>query len=135
MKSDKIKKGVERAGARSLLYATGLSREDMGKPFNAMQIRVHFTKEVPPIGTQLVTLSSAQAAVAAREEYHDAYVDGVMERYAELGQRITQLEAVLVLARETIVLSRIWHSSKLHKEFVWPRVDKALASIDALGVK
>ena len=33
MKSDKIKKGVERAGARSLLYATGLSKEDMAKPF------------------------------------------------------------------------------------------------------
>ena len=33
MRSDKIKKGVERAGARSLLYATGLSKEDMAKPF------------------------------------------------------------------------------------------------------
>jgi len=33
MKSDKIKKGVERAGARSLLYATGLSKDDMAKPF------------------------------------------------------------------------------------------------------
>ena len=29
MKSDKIKKGVERAGARSLLYATGISKEDI----------------------------------------------------------------------------------------------------------
>ncbi|MDO8525571.1 MAG: dihydroxy-acid dehydratase [Candidatus Omnitrophota bacterium] len=36
MRSDKIKKGVERAGARSLLYATGLSREDMAKPFIAV---------------------------------------------------------------------------------------------------
>jgi len=36
MKSDKIKKGIERAGARSLLYATGISREDMGKPFIAV---------------------------------------------------------------------------------------------------
>lgn len=36
MKSDKIKKGVERAGARSLLYATGLSKEDMAKPFIAV---------------------------------------------------------------------------------------------------
>ena len=33
MKSDKIKKGVERAGARSLLYATGISKDDMAKPF------------------------------------------------------------------------------------------------------
>ena len=36
MRSDKIKKGVERAGARSLLYATGLSKEDMAKPFIAV---------------------------------------------------------------------------------------------------
>ena len=36
MKSDKIKKGVERAGARALLYATGLSKEDMAKPFIAV---------------------------------------------------------------------------------------------------
>ena len=36
MKSDKIKKGIERAGARSLLYATGLSKEDMAKPFIAV---------------------------------------------------------------------------------------------------
>lgn len=33
MRSDKIKKGIERAGARSLLYATGVSKEDMAKPF------------------------------------------------------------------------------------------------------
>ncbi len=36
MKSDKIKKGIERAGARSLLYATGISKEDMAKPFIAI---------------------------------------------------------------------------------------------------
>jgi len=36
MRSDKIKKGVERAGARSLLYATGISKEDMAKPFIAV---------------------------------------------------------------------------------------------------
>lgn len=29
--------------------------EDMGRPFNAMQIRTHFYKEVPPVGTQLYT--------------------------------------------------------------------------------
>ena len=33
MRSDKITKGLERAPARALLYATGLSREDLGKPF------------------------------------------------------------------------------------------------------
>jgi len=36
MKSDKIKKGIERAGARSLLYATGITKEDMAKPFIAV---------------------------------------------------------------------------------------------------
>lgn len=36
MRSDKIKKGIERAGARSLLYATGVSKEDMAKPFIAV---------------------------------------------------------------------------------------------------
>jgi dihydroxy-acid dehydratase len=36
MKSDKIKKGIERAGSRSLLYATGLSKDDMAKPFIAV---------------------------------------------------------------------------------------------------
>ncbi|WP_342617164.1 hypothetical protein [Rhodoferax sp. GW822-FHT02A01] len=29
--------------------------EDMGKPFNAIQIRTHFYKEVPPVGTKLYT--------------------------------------------------------------------------------
>ncbi|MBN2453542.1 MAG: dihydroxy-acid dehydratase [Candidatus Omnitrophica bacterium] len=33
MRSDKVKKGIERAGARSLLYATGVSKDDMAKPF------------------------------------------------------------------------------------------------------
>ncbi len=33
MRSDKIKRGLERAGNRALLYATGLSRSDMIKPF------------------------------------------------------------------------------------------------------
>jgi len=36
MRSEKIKKGVERAGARSLLYATGISKDDMAKPFIAV---------------------------------------------------------------------------------------------------
>ncbi|MBN3039350.1 MAG: dihydroxy-acid dehydratase [Candidatus Omnitrophica bacterium] len=33
MRSDKIKKGLERAGNRALLYATGISRAQMRKPF------------------------------------------------------------------------------------------------------
>jgi dihydroxy-acid dehydratase len=33
MRSDKMKRGMERAGNRALLYATGLSRSDMVKPF------------------------------------------------------------------------------------------------------
>ena len=33
MNSDEIKKGFERAPHRSLLYATGLKKEDFPKPF------------------------------------------------------------------------------------------------------
>ena len=33
MNSDTIKKGFERAPHRSLLYADGLKKEDIGKPF------------------------------------------------------------------------------------------------------
>ncbi len=33
MRSDEIKKGIERAGHRALLYATGVTRSGMGKPF------------------------------------------------------------------------------------------------------
>jgi len=33
MRSDRIKKGIERTGARSLLYATGITKDDMAKPF------------------------------------------------------------------------------------------------------
>jgi len=33
MRSDVIKKGIERAGQRALLHAVGVSREDMKKPF------------------------------------------------------------------------------------------------------
>ena len=36
MRSDRMKKGVERTGARSLLYATGISKDDMAKPFIAI---------------------------------------------------------------------------------------------------
>lgn len=33
MRSDKIKRGVERAGSRALLYATGLTTSELAKPF------------------------------------------------------------------------------------------------------
>ena len=36
MRSDKIKRGIERAPHRSLLYATGLSKSQMAKPFIAV---------------------------------------------------------------------------------------------------
>jgi dihydroxy-acid dehydratase len=45
MKSDAIKKGLERASHRSLLYALGCSREDMDKPF--IGIVNSFTEIVP----------------------------------------------------------------------------------------
>ena len=45
MKSDAIKKGVERAPHRSLLYALGCTREDIDKPF--IGIVNSFTEIVP----------------------------------------------------------------------------------------
>ncbi len=41
MRSDKIKRGVERVPHRALLYATGLSKSDMGKPFIAVATTVN----------------------------------------------------------------------------------------------
>ncbi len=45
MRSDKITQGLERVPARALLYATGLSREDIGKPF--IGIASSFTDLIP----------------------------------------------------------------------------------------
>ena len=45
MRSDKIKKGLERAGNRSLLYATGLTKGQMSKPFIA--VATSFTDIIP----------------------------------------------------------------------------------------
>ncbi|MFO0793244.1 MAG: dihydroxy-acid dehydratase [Candidatus Brocadiaceae bacterium] len=45
MRSDKITKGIERVPARALLYATGLNKEDMGKPF--IGIASSFTDLIP----------------------------------------------------------------------------------------
>ncbi len=45
MRSEKITKGLERVPARALLYATGLSREDLGKPF--IGIASSFTDLIP----------------------------------------------------------------------------------------
>ena len=45
MKSDMVKKGVERASHRSLLYAVGVTRADMDKPF--VGIVNSFTEVVP----------------------------------------------------------------------------------------
>lgn len=45
MRSDIIKKGLERAAARSLLYATGLAKEDMAKPF--IGVASSYTELIP----------------------------------------------------------------------------------------
>ena len=45
MRSDKIKKGLERAPHRALLYATGLSRRDLDRPF--IGIASSFTDLIP----------------------------------------------------------------------------------------
>jgi len=45
MRSDKIKKGLERVPHRALLYATGLSRKDLDRPF--IGIATSFTDLIP----------------------------------------------------------------------------------------
>jgi len=45
LRSEKITKGLERVPARALLYSTGLSREDLGKPF--IGIASSFTDLIP----------------------------------------------------------------------------------------
>lgn len=45
MRSDKIKKGLERAGNRALLYATGLTKSQLNKPFIA--VASSFTDIIP----------------------------------------------------------------------------------------
>ncbi len=45
MRSDAIKKGVERVPHRALLYATGISKKDMGRPFIA--VATSFTDIIP----------------------------------------------------------------------------------------
>jgi dihydroxy-acid dehydratase len=45
MRSDKIKKGLERVPHRALLHATGLSRKDLGRPF--IGIATSFTDLIP----------------------------------------------------------------------------------------
>ncbi|MFC1631731.1 dihydroxy-acid dehydratase [Candidatus Omnitrophota bacterium] len=45
MRSDKIKKGLERTGNRALLYATGLSKSQMSKPF--IGVASSFTDIIP----------------------------------------------------------------------------------------
>jgi dihydroxy-acid dehydratase len=45
MRSDIIKKGVSKAGNRALLYATGITKRDMHKPF--IGIASSFTDLVP----------------------------------------------------------------------------------------
>ena len=45
MRSDKVKKGLERVPHRALLYATGLSRQDLNKPF--IGVATSFTDLIP----------------------------------------------------------------------------------------
>lgn len=45
LRSDKITKGLERVPARALLYATGLNKDDLGKPF--IGIASSFTDLIP----------------------------------------------------------------------------------------
>ncbi len=56
MKSDSIKKGIERAGHRALLHAVGVRRPDMGKPFIGI---VNSYSEIVPGHAHLDQISQA----------------------------------------------------------------------------
>jgi dihydroxy-acid dehydratase len=56
MRSDSIKKGIERAGHRSLLHAVGVSRSDMKKPFIGI---VNSYNEIVPGHMHLDTIAQA----------------------------------------------------------------------------
>ncbi len=63
MRSDKVKKGVERAPNRALLYAVGLCPEDLNKPF--IGIATSFTELVPGhIGMRLLERAIGQGVRA-----------------------------------------------------------------------
>ena len=59
MKSDVIKKGVERAPHRALLYALGCTREEMGKPFIGI---VNSYTEIVPGHMHLIDVAEAAKA-------------------------------------------------------------------------
>ena len=56
MRSDVIKKGIERAGQRALLHAVGVSRDDMQKPFIGI---VNSYNEIVPGHMHLDTIAQA----------------------------------------------------------------------------
>jgi dihydroxy-acid dehydratase len=45
MRSDQIKKGLDRVPHRALLHATGLSKKDLGRPF--IGVATSFTDLIP----------------------------------------------------------------------------------------
>ena len=45
MRSDQVKKGLERVPHRALLHATGLSKRDLGRPF--IGVATSFTDLIP----------------------------------------------------------------------------------------
>jgi dihydroxy-acid dehydratase len=63
MKSDSIKKGVERAPHRSLLYALGCTREEMDKPF--IGIVNSFTEIIPGHAHLRIIADAVKAGVRA----------------------------------------------------------------------
>ena len=46
MKSDSVKKGIERAPHRSLFYAMGLTPKDMDKPIKGFGLGLNYVKYV-----------------------------------------------------------------------------------------
>lgn len=41
--------------------------EDMGRPFNAMRVTIHFYKEVPPVGTRIYTTTPKRNPLSPEE--------------------------------------------------------------------
>lgn len=97
MKSDAIKKGIERAGHRALLHAVGVKRSDMSKPFIGI---VNSYSEVIPGHIGLRTISQAvregvyQAGGVPFEVNTIAVCDGIAMNHAGMKYSLPSRELI-----------------------------------------
>ncbi len=98
MKSDSIKKGIERAPHRSLLYATGCSRSDFDKPFIGV---VNSFTEIVPGHIHLNEIASAvkdgvRAAGGVPFEFNTiAVCDGIAMNHAGMKYSLPSRELII----------------------------------------